>query len=142
MPFRVGQETLTVLIDFKSGSRFEVSVHEDAHPVHDTVTKSYWHLNLFQHECHLQVDPPCVKLPNSSERQMPFAAVARITFDKFHVIGHTSIALDKMRRIEQCTDTSLKGTTDFWRLSTACFRPPNATPAASLASPRSKLSSS
>ena len=31
---------------------------------------------------------------------------ARITFDKFHVIGHASNALDKMRRIEQRTPTS------------------------------------
>lgn len=34
---------------------------------------------------------------------------ARITFDKFHVIGHASTAVDKMRRIEQRTDLSLKG---------------------------------
>jgi transposase len=237
-------KTLTVLIDFKAGSRFEVSGHEGAHAVHDTVTKSYRHLNFFQHECHLQVRTPRVKLPNGSvrlvepdfagrlngftllfeafilmlARQMPFAAVARIvgespyrvlavcqkyvemacgladysdvtalaidetsrarghsyvtlaadaqarrvlfvtegrdaktieqlaqclddhgcpaqsitsasidmspafiagvtqhlpnariTFDKFHVIGHASTAVDKTRRIEQRTDKSLKG---------------------------------
>jgi transposase len=34
---------------------------------------------------------------------------ARITFDKFHVIAHASSALDKTRRIEQKTDSSLKG---------------------------------
>ena len=34
---------------------------------------------------------------------------ARITFDKFHVIGHASTAVDKMRRIEQRSDQSLKG---------------------------------
>ena len=45
---------LTVLIDFKPGSRFEVSGHEGVHPVHDTVTKSYRHLNFFEHECRLQ----------------------------------------------------------------------------------------
>ena len=235
---------LTVLIDFKPGSRFEVSGHEGVHPVHDTVTKSYRHLNFFEHECRLQVRTPRVKLPNGSvrlveadfagrlngftllfeafilmlARQMPFAAVARIvgesphrvlavcqkyvemacgladysdvatlaidetsrarghsyvtlaadaearrvlfvtegrdaktieqlaeylddhgcpaqsitsasidmspafiagvtrhlpnariTFDKFHVIGHASTAVDKMRRIEQRTDKSLKG---------------------------------
>jgi transposase len=237
-------KTLTVLIDFKTGTRFSISGHEGAHPVHDTVTKTYRHLNFFQHECHLQVRTPRVKLPNGSvrlvepdfagrlngftllfealilmlARQMPFAAVARIvgesphrvlavcqkyvemacgladysdvtalavdetsrarghsyvtlaadanarrvlfvtegrdaktieqlaeylsehgcpaenitsasidmspafiagvtqhlpnariTFDKFHVIGHASMALDKMRRIEQRTDKSLKG---------------------------------
>ena len=34
---------------------------------------------------------------------------ARITFDKFHVVWHANAAVDKMRRIEQKTDTSLKG---------------------------------
>jgi transposase len=34
---------------------------------------------------------------------------AQITFDKFHVIAHASAAIDKMRRIEQKTDPSLKG---------------------------------
>jgi transposase len=34
---------------------------------------------------------------------------ARITFDKFHVIGHASAAVEQMRRIEQRTNKSLKG---------------------------------
>jgi len=34
---------------------------------------------------------------------------ARITFDKFHVVWHANMAVDKMRRIEQRTDRSLKG---------------------------------
>jgi transposase len=34
---------------------------------------------------------------------------ARITFDKFHVVWHASFAVDKMRRLEQRTDRSLKG---------------------------------
>jgi hypothetical protein len=34
-------KTLTVLIDFKAGSRFCVAGHGGAHPVHDTVTKTY-----------------------------------------------------------------------------------------------------
>lgn len=242
--FDEAAKTRTILIDFKAGSRFEVSGFDGAHGVHDTVTKTYRHLNFFQHECHLQVRTPRVKLPNGSVRlvepdfagrlngftllfeafilmlsgQMPFAAVsrivgesphrvlavcekyvdmacgladhsqvtalaidetsrarghsyvtlaadaharrvlfvtegrdaktikelasyledhgcpvenitqtsidmspafisgvskhlpnARITFDKFHIIGHASAAVDKMRRIEQKTDKSLKG---------------------------------
>src|ERR1700690_2510583 len=242
--FDEGARVLTVLIDFKPGSRFAISGHEGVHAVHDTVSKTYRHMNFFQHECHLQVRTPRVKLPNGSvrlvepdfagrlngftllfeafilmlARQMPFAAVARIvgesphrvlavcqkyvemacgladysdvtalaidetsrarghsyvtlaadadarrvlfvtegrdaktieqlaeylddhgcpaenipstsidmspafiagvsqhlpnariTFDKFHVIGHASTAVDKMRRIERRTDKSLKG---------------------------------
>ena len=242
--FDESAKALTVLIDFLPGSRFVVPGHEGMHPVHDTVTKTYRHLNFFQHECHLQVRTPRVKLPSGSVRlvepefagrlsgftllfealvlmlaqQMPFAAVsrivgesahrvlaiceryvqiaagladysevtalaidetsrarghdyitlaadakvrrvvfvtegreasaieqlavhldehgcppeqissvsidmspafikgcaehlpeARITFDKFHVIGHAGTAVDQMRRIEQRTDKSLKG---------------------------------
>ena len=242
--FDEAAKTLTVLINFKAGSRFAVSGFDGEHGAHDTVTKTYRHLNFFQHECHLQVRTPRVKLPNGSVRlvepdfagrlngftllfealilmlagQMPFAAVsrivgesphrvlavcekyvdmacgladhsdvtslaidetsrakghnyvtlaadaearrvlfvtegrdaktvkelasyledhgcpaenitqtsidmspafisgvtkhlpnARITFDKFHIIGHASAAVDKMRRIEQKTDKSLKG---------------------------------
>ncbi|WP_086380956.1 ISL3 family transposase, partial [Caballeronia sordidicola] len=85
-------------------TRFTVSGYDGLHPVHDTVVKTYRHLNFFQHECHLQVRTPRVKLPNGSVRlvepdfagrlsgftllfealvlmlaqQMPFAAVARI----------------------------------------------------------------
>jgi len=34
---------------------------------------------------------------------------AQITFDKFHVVWHANAAVDKMRRIEQRSDISLKG---------------------------------
>ena len=256
--FDEAAKTLTVLIDFKAGSRFAVSGHEGLHGVHDTVTKTYRHLNFFQHECHLQVRTPRVKLPNGSVRlvepdfagrlngftllfeafilmlsgQMPFAAVsrivgesahrvlavcekyvemacgmadhsnvtalaidetsrarghsyvtlaadadarrvlfvtegrdaktikelasyledhgcpaenitqasidmsnafisgvgkhlpnARITFDKFHIIGHASAAVDKMRRIEQKTDKSLKGMRWTLLKDTASLKP-------------------
>ena len=242
--FDESAKLLTMLIDFKPGSRFAVPGHDGVHPVHDTVTKTYRHLNFFQHECRLQVRTPRVKLPNGSVRlvephfagrlsgftllfealilmlaqQKPFAAVARvvgesahrvmavceryveialgqadfsdvtalaidetsrsrghdyitlaadalarrvlfvtegrdaktikelaedlnahgcpaeqiesvsidmspafingvstelpnaqITFDKFHIVWHASMAVDKMRRIEQRTDSSLKG---------------------------------
>ncbi|CAJ0687831.1 ISL3 family transposase ISXoo13 [Ralstonia holmesii] len=66
--FDEAAKVLTVLIDFKPGTRFTISGHEGAHPVHDTVTKTYRHLNFFQHECHLQVRTPRVKLPNGSVR--------------------------------------------------------------------------
>lgn len=108
--FDEGSKVLTILVDFKAGSRFEVSGCEGLHPVHDTVTKTYRHLNFFQHECHLQVRTPRVKLPNGSVRlvapgfagrlsgftllfealvlmlaqQMPFAAVARIVGESAH----------------------------------------------------------
>src|SRR3954451_23347127 len=101
---------LTVGVDFAPGTRFGVAGQEGKHPVHDTVTKTYRHLNFFQHECHLRVRTPRVKLPDGSVRlvepefagrlsgftllfeamilmlaqQMPFAAVARIVGESAH----------------------------------------------------------
>ena len=66
--FDEAAKVLTVLIDFKPGSRFAISGHEGVHPVHDTVSKTYRHMNFFQHECVLQVRTPRVKLPNGSVR--------------------------------------------------------------------------
>ena len=108
--FDESAKVLTVRVDFEPGSRFAVSGHEGLHPVHDTVSKSYRHLNFFQHECHLQVRTPRVKLPSGAVRlvepdfagrlsgftllfealilmlaqQMPFAAVARVVGESAH----------------------------------------------------------
>jgi len=102
--FNEAAKRLTVQVDFEAGTRFAVSGHPGQHPVHDTVTKTYRHLNFFQHECHLQVRVPRVRLPHGAVRlvdpdfagrlngftllfealilmlaqQMPFRAVARI----------------------------------------------------------------
>ncbi len=97
-------KVLTVRIDFAPGTRFGIDGVGGEHPVHDTQTKRYRHLNFFQHECVLEVRTPRVKLPDGSvrlvtppfagklagftllfealvlmlARQMPFAAVSRI----------------------------------------------------------------
>jgi hypothetical protein len=49
--FDEAAKVLTVAIDFAAGSRFAVENVPGEHPVHDTVTKTYRHLNFFQHEC-------------------------------------------------------------------------------------------
>ncbi len=102
--FNEASKVLTVGIDYTAGSRFAVEMVAGEHPVHDTVTKVYRHLNFFQHECVLEVRTPRVKLPDGRVAlvkppfagklsgftllfealvlmlapQMPFAAVARI----------------------------------------------------------------
>jgi transposase len=108
--FDEAAKVLTVVVDFKPGSRFAIPGHEGVHPVYDAVTKTYRHLNFFQHECHLRVRTPRVQLPNGAVRlvepdfagrlagftllfealilllaqQMPFAAVARIVGESAH----------------------------------------------------------
>jgi transposase len=102
--FDESAKVLSVRVDFEPGSRFAAEDVAGEHAVHDTVTKTYRHLNFFQHECHLLVRTPRVKLPDGSvqlvkppfggrlsgftllfealilmlAQQMPFAAVARI----------------------------------------------------------------
>lgn len=68
--FDTGKKTLTIGIDFIAGSRFAVPGVEGSHPAHDTVTKRYRHLNFFQHECHLEVRVPRVRLPDGGVRQV------------------------------------------------------------------------
>ena len=108
--FDAGKRLLTIAIDFKKGSRFPYEGTEGQHPVHDTQTKRYRHLNFFQHECYLEVRTPRLKLPDGRVvliepgwagklsgftllfealilamcRQMPFAAVARLVGESWH----------------------------------------------------------
>jgi transposase len=66
--FNAEARILTLNIDFKVGSRFALANSPESHPVHDTVSKRYRHLNFFQHECYLEVRTPRLKLPDGSVR--------------------------------------------------------------------------
>ena len=108
--FDSGQRQLTIHVDFVPGSRFAHSKAAGDHKVHDTQIKRLRHLNFFQHECHLEVRVPRVKLPDGKvalvepdwvgklagftllfealvlmlAQQMPFAAVARTIGESWH----------------------------------------------------------
>ena len=64
------QRKLNIRVDFEFGSRFAVPGQGGMHPVHDTVPKTYRHLNFFQHECELEVRVPRVKLPDGKVMQI------------------------------------------------------------------------
>ena len=111
--FDAQARTLTIRVDFKAGSRFAVPGAAGEHPVHDTVSKRYRHLNFFQHECFLEVRVPRVRLPDGAVRQidppwagklsgftllfealvlmlcqqMPFAAAARLVGESRHRVA-------------------------------------------------------
>jgi len=70
MNFEPRQKKLRIRVDFEVGTHFAVPGQAGDHPVHDTVTKTYRHLNFFQHECELEVRVPRVKLPDGSVRQV------------------------------------------------------------------------
>ena len=64
------RQLLQIRVDFAVGSCFPIAGTAGEHPVHDTVTKQYRHLNFFQHECLLDVRVPRVRLPDGSVRQV------------------------------------------------------------------------
>lgn len=70
MKFEAEQRKLSIRVDFEVGSHFAVPGQTGEHPVHDTVSKSYRHLNFFQHECELTVRVPRVKLPDGKVVQV------------------------------------------------------------------------
>ncbi|MBP0623997.1 ISL3 family transposase [Cupriavidus consociatus] len=108
--FNAQTKMLTIQIDFVAGSRFSHPEVAGGHPVHDTVTKRYRHLNFFEHDCYLEVRTPRVKLPDGRvalvepdwagklsgftllfeamvvalAQQMPFSAVARTVGESWH----------------------------------------------------------
>jgi transposase len=108
--FDAGQRRFTIHIDFAPGSRFAHPKAPGEHPVHDTQVKRLRHLNFFQHECHLEVRVPRLRLPDGKvaliepdwvgklagftllfealvlmlAQHMPFAAVARIVGESWH----------------------------------------------------------
>ena len=108
--FDAAARQLTIAVDFAAGSRFAHPAHPGEHPVHDTQVKRLRHLNFFQHDCHLDVRVPRVRLPDGKvalvepqwfgrlsgftllfealvlalAREMPFAAVARLVGESWH----------------------------------------------------------
>jgi hypothetical protein len=62
--FDIAKQTLSIGVDFIAGSRSAVLGVEGAHPAHNTVPKSDRHRNFFQHDCHLEVRVPRVRLPD------------------------------------------------------------------------------
>lgn len=108
--FDAAARQLTLVVDFAAGSRFAHPAHPGEHPVHDTQVKRLRHLNFFQHDCHLDVRVPRVRLPDGKvalvepqwfgrlsgftllfealvlalAREMPFAAVARLVGESWH----------------------------------------------------------
>ncbi|MEX2493663.1 MAG: ISL3 family transposase [Nitrospirales bacterium] len=108
--FDVERKTLGIRINVVPGSRFAYPGVDGTHPVHDTQSKRYRHLNFFQHECYLEVRVPRLRLPDGRvlllepewagrlsgftvlfealiltlARQMPFAAVARLVGESWH----------------------------------------------------------
>jgi len=99
--FDASGRCLILRIDFRRGSRFAVAGTEGEHPVHDTVSKSYRHLNFFQYECVLEVRLPRVRLPEGGIRQVEPDWAGRLSgftllFEAFVVLMARDMAFKKV----------------------------------------------
>ena len=69
--FDAGEGRLDLHIDFARGARFACpESDEDACPVHDTDTKTWRHLDFFQHQAYLHARVPRVFCPAHGVRQV------------------------------------------------------------------------
>jgi transposase len=60
---------LHIHMDFRRGGRFSCSdCKESELPVHDTVKKTWRHLNFFQYKCYIHLRTPRTKCPDCGER--------------------------------------------------------------------------
>ena len=74
LKFDTDLKQLDIQIDFKSGTKFKYESKAEGitgeFSVHDTVKKTWRHLNFFEHECYLHTRTPRIKLNNGKVRQI------------------------------------------------------------------------
>jgi transposase len=137
--FDLENKRLDIMLDFKRGSRFEVTCNDGvmrACPVHDTIEKTWRHLNFFQHECYLHARVPRVKTDEGDVvmvmppwagkllgftllfealllqlcRHMPISQVGRITgVSDFKLWRLLDLYVDAARYSEDCSDVTAIG---------------------------------
>ena len=69
-----GRSQLHIYISFEKGAKFKDSEGQEC-PVHDTVNKTWRHLDFFQHMCYMHARVPRIKTSNEKVRlvQVPWA---------------------------------------------------------------------
>ncbi len=70
MPGTAGGEELHLTLGFVRGSRF-ADASGQACPVHDTVKRTWQHLNFFEHACHLHCQVPRIKTREGRVETVP-----------------------------------------------------------------------
>lgn len=73
--FDKDNKSLKLFLDFKTGSRFPDPESGELCPVHDTVQRSWQHLNFFEHQTTLKARVPRIKTPEGKVRniEVPWA---------------------------------------------------------------------
>ncbi|MBK7373690.1 MAG: ISL3 family transposase [Saprospiraceae bacterium] len=67
---KFGSGQLDIHIDFKPGWKFNDPGSNSLCPVHDTVERTWRHVNFFQHDCYVHARVARIRLPDGSVRQV------------------------------------------------------------------------
>ena len=69
--FRKDDSQIDITLDFPRGARFRCpECHAEQLPIHDTMDKTWRHLDFFQHTCYLHARVPRVTCPTHGVRQV------------------------------------------------------------------------
>ena len=117
LQFDVESKRLDIYIDFKKGSTFSFfDEQEDKELVglkaYDTSSKTWKHLNFFEHECYLHARVPRVKLPNGKVKRIstPWEGLSNgftLLFEAFLLQLCQAMPVNKVATITKTSDDKL-----------------------------------
>lgn len=110
---------LDIHLNFKKGSKFKDETGTDC-PVHDTVTKTWRHLDFFQHNCYLHARVPRISTTDGKVRlvQVPWAREGSgftLLFEAFAMLLiENEMPVNKAARILQVYANRLWTVFNYW----------------------------
>lgn len=117
LKFHAESKRLDIYIDFKKGSTFNYfDVEADKEIVglkaYDTSSKTWKHLNFFEHECYLHARTPRVKLPNTKVKRIttPWEGLSNgftLLFEAFLLQLCQAMPVNKVAKITKVSDDKL-----------------------------------
>ena len=117
LKFDVESKRLDVYIDFKKGSTFSFFDKEEDKEIiglkaYDTNSKTWKHLNFFEHECYLHARVPRVKLPNGKVKQIqtPWEGLSNgftLLFEAFLLQLCQAMPVSRVSKITKTSDDKL-----------------------------------
>ena len=116
LDFNIESKRLDIYIDFKRGSTFDY-IDKDNKTIsnlkaYDTKSKTWRHLNFFEHECYLHARVPRVKLPNGKVKliKTPWEGLCNgftLLFEALLIQLAQAMPVSKVAKITHTSDDKL-----------------------------------
>lgn len=114
---RPGQ--IDIFIDFKPGSKFKDGTGTDC-PVHDTIEKTWQHLNFFEHTCYIHARVPRIRTSNNKVEmvQVPWARTGSgftLLYEAFAMLLiESEMPVKRAAKVLNIYDTRLWRIFNYW----------------------------